>query len=251
METTSSFSGSRFALLFKRFWLFNQNLLLISIVGLVTAIFLLLFALQIVTNFAPWEAGQFIMLFIWIFMILAIIYAGLSFPGLRSKRASSDYLLTPTTTMEKFLFELVVRILLFIVIVPTAYWIIFQLEGRLVELINPDFVFQSFSFFDAFKLPTEAENTWMKIFTATEGLLFLTVPFYGATYFARYPIVKTLIVASIVLFFHLLFYYFVYANQLKLFPSRQAFLIYATVYLLAINAVMLVLTYFRIKNKQA
>ena len=191
------------------------------------------------------------MLFIWIFMVLAIIYAGLSFPGLRSKQASSSYLLTPTNTLEKFLFEFVVRILLFIAVVPTIYWIIFHLEGRLVELINPDFVFHSYSFFDAFKLPTDRENTWMKIFTSSQGLLFLTVPFYGATYFARYPIVKTVVVASIVLFFHLLFYYYVYANQVKLFSSREAFLIYATVYLLAINLIMLVLTYLRIKNKQA
>ena len=223
MNVTTTFSNERFSLLFRRFWVYHQKLLWLSVSGLVAAIFLILFALQIVTDFSPWGAGEFIMVFIWIFMVSAIIYAGLSFPGLRSKHASSGYLLTPATTMEKFLFEFVVRILLFIAIVPTAYWMIFQVEGRLVELINPDFVFQSFSFFDAFKLPTEIENTWMKIFTATEGLLFLTVPFYGATYFARYPIVKTVVVASIVLFFHLLFYYFVYANQLKLFSTREAF----------------------------
>jgi len=250
MESYSNFSFSRFFLLFKQYWIYYRKLVPITIFGFVGGLFVLLFSIQIITGFSGWEAGQFIMVFIWIFMVLAIAYAGSSFPGLRSRERGYSYLLLPASITEKFLFEIIVRILLFTVIVPLLYWAVFYLEGTLVAAMNSDFTFISFSFFDAFRLPTRVENNWMIIFTASEGLLFLTVPFKGSTVFMKYPIIKTAVWSIAILFGHLILYYFISKMDIRIFPNRLTGLIFMPSYVLLINIAMLTMAYFKLKGKQ-
>lgn len=108
----------------------------------------------------------------------ATIVAGSSFSGLRSNQRAYNYFLTPASIPEKFIFEFTFRVILFTLLFPLIYWLVFHVEGYLLDWIEPAFAFQPVTFFDAFHLPTTAENNWMKLFVFSQGLLFLTVPFF-------------------------------------------------------------------------
>lgn len=258
METTNSFSMSRFALLAKQHLIYNRKLILTSITGFIGGLFVLLFAIQIITDFDSWRAGQFFLVFACLFMVLAIAYSGTSFPGLRSKEKSYNYLLLPVTVLERFLFELLSRITLFALFIPLLYWVIFNLEGHLVQWLNPEFTFQSFGFFDPFHFRTEAETKWMINFTASEGLLFLTIPFFGATVFTKQSIVKTVAWAVGILAVHLIIFFVLHNNELGLsrtplrvfFRGPAAGLIAMTSYVLFINVALVVLAYFKLRRKE-
>ncbi len=244
MKTDTSFSISRFSLLFNQFRIYNGKLILISISGLIGGLFVMLYSIQIITRFDTWRYEHFMYLFMGLFMVLAIVYSGSSFPGLRTREKGYNYLQLPATTTEKFLFELLMRVLIFIPLMPALYWAIFHLEGNLVEMLNSEFTFQSFSFTEGFHLPTEAENNWMKLFVASQGLLFLTVPFFGATVFMKQPVIKTLGWSIAVLYVHL----FLLNPLLK---NASPLVIHPlTAYILLVNISMVTLAYFKLKRKQ-
>ena len=248
MKSSINFSFARFSLLCRQHWIYYGRLALVSILGLVAGLFVLLYSIQIITGFSPWHAGQFIIVFIWTFIFLAMAYAGSSFPGLRSRNRTYNYLLLPVSLKERFLFEVVNRILLFAIGFPILYWLVFHLEGNLVAALNPDFTFNGFSYFDPFKLPTQEEDNWAMVLAVTEGLLFLTVPFYGSTVFKKYPLIKTFAWASSVLFCHLVVFYFVHIG--RIFPDRLTGMMMVAAYAFIINAAMLVLAYNKLKRKQ-
>lgn len=244
MKTDTSFSISRFSLLFNQFRIYNGKLILISILGLIGGLFVMLYSIQIVTRFDTWRYEHFMYLFMGLFMVLAIVYSGSSFPGLRSREKSYNYLLLPATTTEKFLFELLMRVLLFIPVMPALYWTIFHLEGNLVELLNSDFTFQSFSFTEGFHMHTESENNWMIIFVAGQGLLFLTVPFFGATVFMKQPIIKSLAWAIGVLYV----LFFLLNHLLKNASPHVIHALTSCIFL--VNISMVVMAYSKLKSKQ-
>ncbi len=250
MKTDTSFSIFRFALLFNQFRIYNGKLILISISGLIGGLFVMLYSIQIVTRFDTWRYEHFMYLFMGLFMVLAIVYAGSSFPGLRSREKGYNYLQLPATTTEKFMFELFIRVLIFIPLMPALYWTVFHLEGSLVEMLNSDFTFQSFSFTEGFHLPTESENNWVKALVISQGLLFLMVPFFGATTFMKQPIIKSLAGAITILFIHLIIFYALQKSSIRLFQNSWEFITYMTGYLLLINLCMVTLAYFKLKGKQ-
>jgi len=250
MKNDTSFSISRFALLFNQFRIYNGKMILISMMGLIGGLFVLFYSIQIITRFDTWRYEHFMYLFMGLFMVLAIVYSGSSFPGLRSREKGYNYLQLPATTTEKFLFELLVRVLLFIPLMPALYWTIFHLEGNLVEMLNSDFTFLSFSFTEGFQLPTTAENNWVKTLVVSQGLLFLTVPFFGATIFMKQPVIKSLSGAIAILFIHLIIFFALQNSGIRLFQNSWDFITYTTGYLLAINSFMLVMAYFKLRSKQ-
>lgn len=254
MKTTNSFSMSRFALLAKQYLIYNRKLILTSIFGFIGGLFVLFFAIQIITDFDAWRWDHFFFLFVGLFTVLAVAYSGSSFPGLRSKEKSYSYLLLPVTAFEKFLFELLSRIVLFALLIPALYWAIFHLEGSLVQWAHPRFNFQSFSFFDGFHLRTAVETKWMINFTAAEGLLFLTVPFFGASAFMKNPIVKTVAWSIGIVAAHLIFYAILHNNQVSfsrsIFQTPGVGIVVMTIYVLLVNAALVARAYFKLRRKE-
>jgi hypothetical protein len=213
-------------------------------------LFLLLYAIQIITQFETWTPGWFMLLYVWLYMIAATIVAGGSFSGLRSNQRAYNYFLTPASIPEKFIFEFTFRVVLFTILFPLIYWLVFHIEGYLLDLIEPAFTFQSVTFFDAFHLPTKAENSWMKLFVFSQGLLFLTVPFFGATQFQKHPILKTVAWAAGILFLHLILYFILQRSNISLFPNWLVAHRILIFYVMAMNITMIVLAYFKLKRKQ-
>jgi hypothetical protein len=246
MHNSSSFSLKGISLLFKQYLIHNGKLMLISITGVIAGLFVVLYSIQRYTLFDTWTHKNFITVFVPLFMILAVLYAGSAFPGLRSRDRAIKYLTLPVSTKEKFLFELVTRIALFVILMPTLFWAIFYLEGQLVALINPNFTFQSFSYLDGFNGPTQYQNNLIMTFVASHGLLFLTFPFFGATVFMKNQIIKTIALA-----FGILIVFFIVFNFNNFLEAIiKQYMLEFTCFIIALNFTLVVLAYFRLKNKQ-
>lgn len=250
MKPDSPIQLTRLSLLLQKLWIYNSRTIITTVISTIGVMFLLLYAVQIVTQFKTWTPAWFMSLYVWLYMIVATVVGGSSFSGLRSNQRAYSYFLTPASIPEKFIFEFTFRVVLFTILFPLIYWLVFHVEGYLVEWIEPAFTFQPVTFFDAFHLPTKAENSWMKLFVFSQGLLFLTIPFFGTTYFQRHPILKTVAWAAGILFLHLILYFLVQRSDIRLFPSRVTGLYFMTFYVLAINITMIVLAYLQLKSKQ-
>lgn len=83
------------------------------------------------------------------------------------------------------------------------------------------------------------------MFVAGQGLLFLTVPFFGATVFMKHQIVKTTAWA-----FGILFVFFVLFNGVIENNLAYKTILPFNCFILLLNIALVVLAYFRLKNKQ-
>lgn len=232
------------SLLTKQYLIHNGKLIWISLSGLIAGLFVLLYSIQRYTRFETWTQPIFTSVFIAVFMVLGVIYVGSSFPGLRSRDKAMQYLTLPMSTTRKFLFELFTRVVLYALLMPALFWVIFYLEGQLVALINPNFTFVSFSYLDGFGAPTAYQRNLLIAFVASHVLLCLTVPFFGATVFMKHQIAKTIAWG-----FGLLVSFFVLFNDfVETIPKRhmQEF----TCFIILLNIALIALAYFNLKNKQ-
>jgi len=148
MQTKNSFSFRRFIMLIKLSLRVNKKLLLISLAGVTGTLFIGLFLLQAMVNFEYWGQGEYMTTFFFIFLILGFIYTSQSFPSFRSKTKSLSYLMLPVSNSEKYVFELLTRIIAFVVLMPVLYWIVSNIEGRIVHHYAPAMINYKFSFLD-------------------------------------------------------------------------------------------------------
>jgi hypothetical protein len=80
----------------------------------------------------------------------------------------------PISSSEKFAFELITRIILFLVMMPLLFWVVANLEGAIVHSYVPEFVNYKFSFEDAYnKLTNSDKNNYWLVFSFVQGGLFV------------------------------------------------------------------------------
>src|SRR5690606_9481740 len=213
MKISDTFNITRFGLLVKQHLIHNHRMLLISIVGFCGGLFMLLLIIQAMNQFDSWSQDAYHATFITIFIATALLYAGTSFPSLRSREKSYSYLLNPASTLEKFLFELISRIVLFIILIPLLYWTVYHVEGYFLQAIYSRFEFapQSIVEIPFLEVDVPDDSTlpyWALAMPFAFGLLLFTLPFTGASIFMKYPLPKTLFAVAIVFFFHVFLVFF-------------------------------------------
>lgn len=261
MKTSDTFSITRFLLLVKQHLIHNHRMLLLSIVGFCGGLFILLLIMQAMNEFDTWTKDAYYHTFLVIFIATGLLYAGTSFPGLRSRERSFGYLLNPASTFEKFLFEFFSRIAIFLVLVPLLYWAIFHAEGFFLQAIHAQFQFAPYSFTDLavlMMLPSHLAN-WLLAMGLVMGLLIFTLPFTGATVFMRYPLPKTLFIVSITFFFHMFLVYICLeilefdgpGNGTVLGMDGDGAIKFFTIYAGVANIVLLTASYFKLKEREA
>ena len=193
MKTSDVFKVNRFVNLFKQNLIHNYQVIVVSLIALCGGLFLLFLLIQFGTGFRPWEFRHFISSFIFLFLSIGIIYIGTAFPRLRTSVKRYTYLLTPASHFEKYLFEIISRLILFIVALPLIYMVVYTLEGILIQFLHPSFVFQpiwelsvgsSAIFHDL--------NIWVIILIANIGFTIYIIPFVGANIFMKHPLLKTI-----------------------------------------------------------
>jgi len=233
-----------------------------SLVAFCGGLFLLLMAIQLVADNNSFDSETFSGTFLFVVIPMAIVYTGTAFPGFRNKEKSYSYLLTPASAFEKFLFEFINRVLLFLIIIPLLYWMVFNVEGHFVVTVKPGYAFVPRTMSDLLAVFHDADPRW-KYTVAVFSLLIVTIPFAGAASFTKFPLPKTLFIVALVFFFNFFMgYLFVEVFEFKnyeleegnrsiLFIENETGALRALMgYGLVINAGLLLTTYFKLREKE-
>ncbi len=263
MKTSNLFNPDRFIRLFRQNLIHNARINLITIVAICGGLFALMMMNQVAAHFQSPNYNDFIGLFLFMFIVLGIIYSGNAFPGLRSREKSFTYLLNPASTFEKYLFEIVNRILFFIILFPIIYWVVFFIEGNLMHVINPGFEFRSYWFFNHNISPPADFDIWAKLLAVNLGLMIFFIPFTGASAFMKAPFIKTMFSIALVVFFQVIIIYLlvkiigphtfnkVHHPVFLWIDSKEGLVQFGAVYTLLINLSLLSVSYFKLKEKEA
>jgi hypothetical protein len=262
MQANNILSIPRLGLLFRQGFIHNYKMIGISLVAFCGGLFLLLLGIQLVGGDNAFDSESFSGTFLFVVIPMAIIYTGTAFPAFRSKEKSYSYLLVPASTFEKFIFEFFNRVVLFLIIMPLAYWLVFNLEGHFVVTVKPSYAFAPRTMADLLAVVHDPEPAW-KYAVVVFVLLIFTIPFAGAASFTKFPLPKTLFIVALLFFFNLfMVYLFVEVfefknyhlqgdNQSILFMEGEAEALRAlTGYGLVINAGLLLTTYFKLREKE-
>ena len=262
MKTNNLFSFKRIILLCKQSMIVNKKLIIISLFGFSGAVFITLMLSQAKVNFISWENYNYMRTLTFLFFSLGVIYSGLSFPAFRSKEKSVTYLLLPASVSEKFTFEILTRIVVFILIFPIVFWLVANFEGFVVHHYVPRLTIYKFSLGQAFSEINDKLNSMKCIrFLAIQVILFVfIIPFTGASHFTKSPLLKTLISFSIIVGSYALLVHLlakgsnINENHLKndtlLFINYKGDpLILFAIAITVVNLCMLTLAYFRLKKK--
>jgi hypothetical protein len=266
MKTNDVFDIKRFSLLLRQNMIHHYRIIMTSVIAVSGGLFILLMLNQLANRYRPWQYQQFIGLFIAMFIILGILYVGTAFPGIRSKEKSYSFLLLPASTFEKYAFEFINRIILFIIALPMIYWLVFFLEGNFMRLMHPGFEFQSFWFFnERFPALNSAgpDHGWIILIFINLGLMIFIIPFTGATSFMKYPILKTILALAIVFFFHLFLVFFLMkvlgfkdhmvnkSPEFLFMSTREQVVRFAGIYTTLINLGLIAASFFKLKEREA
>jgi len=203
------FSGKRFLLLCKQYFIHNTNFLLLSMVAYVGVVFIVLSVAQAGNDLRPLDLNAFQAFLVVCVAVFAILYVGHSFPAFRSKENTINYLMLPASVLEKFVFEFVSRIVIIVPTLPILYWVTFHLQGYTFAMFK-DVTFEPIGPQYLVKLEVE-EGYYLLVYTLTSAsaLLALVLAFTGATMFTKQPLVKSLFTVAVVVMFFVLYSYIV------------------------------------------
>jgi hypothetical protein len=193
------FSGKRFLLLFKQHFIHNAQFLLLATVAYIGVIFIVLSITQVGNDLQPHNLESFQGFLVGFFIVFGILYVGYSFPAFRSKESTINYLMLPASVLEKFVFEVVSRIGLILLMLPVVYWVTFNLQGYFFEIFTEK-SFESIGAQYIVKLDdVPAEYRFLIYSIITGGVLFaLSLAFTGAAMFTKQPLVKSLFAVAVV-----------------------------------------------------
>jgi len=264
MQTNHSFSMQRFFLLCKQSLIINKKLIIIALVGFVGTLFiaLMLFQSASANDFKGWNLDDYIVLFFFLFFGLGIICTSLSFPAFRSKEKSMAFLMLPSSSSEKYVFEILTRLVVFILLMPLLYWAVANIEGAIMHYYYPEFEHYKFSFEEAYyKITNSDRNNYRLIFMVVQGGLFAFIfSFAGASYFSKSPLLKTLFTFSVIVAGYALLSILLFKslNISEYQSGRNVFhmdkddaLIFGAIGLTVINLSLLAVSWFNLKEKEA
>ncbi|MCX6238138.1 MAG: hypothetical protein NTY07_11390 [Bacteroidia bacterium] len=264
MQTNNLFTFQRFAMLCKQSLIINKKLIGISLVGFSGTLFLILMLNQAGANFSNWENNDYLGTFAFLFFVLGIIYVSHSFTAFRSKEKSMTYLMLPASASEKFLFELVSRIIVFILLMPLLFWVIANLEGSIVHYFVPRLENYEFSFGNVFSEITNPSkfDGWAKFAILQGGLFVFISSFTGACYFSKSPLLKTMFTISIIAAGYGLFTFLLIKglnleafhaenNRVLFIKNDHDAMVFLAIAVTMINLCLLTIAFFRLKEKEA
>lgn len=250
------FSFQRFTLLVLKHWADNKKrygLSVLAFMGLLIVRFLFYIFMADANDSS--DDVQPITFFFSLFVVGAF-YASQYFSDLGSKAKASNFLLVPASTLEKFLCSLVYSVVLFTAVFTAAYYFVDILMLALSNEVLPEDRVQKGSIFNAFKtgffiLREDLRINALLFFFSIQSAFLL-----GSVYFKKYSFIKTIICGFIIYFF---LFGLTYIFCKPLFPGdsnegriprwiEQAF---GVLVMYVIAPLLWILTYYRLKRKQA
>ncbi len=205
MSFNNHFNLKRFSHLLKQDLLINKTKYGLTILGLGLITYLLCYwfldsGKDFLIQNENYIANRYATCFAFYMMAVGVV-VGTAFPDLNDKIKTSNYLLSPGSTLEKVMVQFLIRIGLFVPIVLGIFWIAIRLakaslipgESGLDPSIIPYFEFR----FVVTNFNKELLDFWQILFLIFGMFSYGCFLFAGATYFKRYALIKT-VIASIV-----------------------------------------------------
>lgn len=265
MQTNNLFSFQRFMMLCKQSLIINKKTILLTLAGFSGILFMIL-ALSHYLHPDTWNNIDYVKNLIFLFFLLGIIYSGLSFPAFRSKEKSMTYLMLPASSSEKFVFEFLSRIIVFVILMPLLFWTVANLEGAVMHFYVPELKHYGFSFGETWSAIKEIESkfgAWATYAIIQGGLFAIIVPFTGAAHFSKSPLLKSMFTFSILVAaysfyawllvkgFNLEAFDFDHENGSVLFiKNDHDVIVSAAVAMTVINLCLLSIAFFRLKERE-
>ncbi|BDD11166.1 hypothetical protein FUAX_35980 [Fulvitalea axinellae] len=132
--------------------------------------------------------------------IFGTLIAGTAFSSFRKENSTKQYLLVPASTLEKFISQVVFRLVLFILLFPVLFHLLSDLVIYTMSLVYEDFQFKAYSFFDSslWKRTYRMDyHFFIKSFLASVPILYFTFLFWGTVHFGKKALLKSLAVVAI------------------------------------------------------
>ena len=197
MKQNNYFSMKRFARLLQNDWLINQKTYIYTLIAMSIVIYAIAF--MSMQNSIKFKIINYIPLLIFP-MIGFGAFIGNSFPALKDPIKTTNYLMAPGSTFEKFMVQFLIRIVIFIPLVLTIFWIDMHLVkaslfSNTTKGFNPEVDIPDFHFSDLFINVKKFRDQFMIVLSIFSGV---TVLFAGSVYFKGSTLFKTLIVQWII-----------------------------------------------------
>jgi len=262
METNNIFSFSRFIQLCRQSFIIHKKLIGITMAGFSGFVFLFLMLVQI-KNYASWNNNSYMITFLVMFFLGGTVYSSLSFPAFRTKQKSLTYLMLPSSASEKYLFEFLARIVLFIIVMPSLFWIMANIAGAIMHHYIPEFLNYRFSFSKTLlSFAFQKGNTGWTNLAIIQGWLFVFITaFTGASHFTKSPLVKTLFTLTLIAIGYALFTYLLVKginikgytlenDRLLFIHNKNQAMVFFSLAITATNLCLLAIAWFRLKEKE-
>lgn len=195
MSQNKYFNPGRFTRLFRNDLLINYKTYFLALAGLVIASYVFeFFFMQGFKNINvnSYYTGPFM-----VFILIIWIVIGTSFSMFRDQIKTSNYLLSPGSSFEKFMVQVFIRVVLFIPIAMFLFWVGTRL-AKASLIPDPVVGFDPF-FIPDFSFSNSFNHLVTRDFLAIVFSLFsvATLFFAGSVYFKRFALIKTLIFIGI------------------------------------------------------
>ncbi|OFX53020.1 MAG: hypothetical protein A2066_15040 [Bacteroidetes bacterium GWB2_41_8] len=196
MKQNKYFSPERFARLLRNDFLIHKKSYLFTLAGISIAAYALMYYAMITTKHVTINQYTGFIVF---YMVGLGVVIGTAFPALTNQNKTSSFLLLPASTLEKYLVQFLIRIVIFIPVALLIFWICAHLaKASLIpnpEIgFDPELSISDFSFTSLFNLLyyKDIAPILLGIFSGYSLL------FAGSVYFKRFAIPKTLIFFGII-----------------------------------------------------
>ena len=219
MTTNKYFSFSRFGNMLKNDILMNHKQYLLTIAG-GSLVLLIILVWAMVARTYDYRLNDYSPIFV-MFLLASAVFIASSFPDLSSRKSTCNYLLLPSSILEKYLVQCLIRlfifiplaIFLFIVVTYLSKAIAIQinlLQGRVFEIEN----------FNIIKMVNGNKDFLNSFFIFMAMFSFTTYLFSARLFFKRFALVKTVFLGAGLIF---LFLCFMVLMSHIFYPETQGF----------------------------
>ena len=265
MQTNTFFSFYRFARFAKHNLILNyRQLLMIWGALIVTIFFFCLFV--IADDSSSWNASQLWQFpYAMVFLGAGMIISGMAFSSFRSKERTLAALMIPVSAIERLLYELIEKVMLYVAMYPFVFYLFSNLAVWVRNAIDPNtqvktngevtFPFQYLSFSNLW------ENHEGYFMVLGLGILAFLMAFAGAAVFRKYPLLKTILFFGGVVLVAIGYFYFLFGilridqpwfadiiDQWEITINNLPYFLSAI--LVPMGLIILTYSYFKLKEKE-
>jgi hypothetical protein len=222
--------------------------------------------LNMKSTHSNWNSN-WIVIFMFGFIITGLLYSGFAFTSFRSKERTITELMIPVSAFERFLYEFIDKIAVFLLLYPSIFYVSSSFAvgirnsfpGRVTSATYNNHTLFPFETFSFEKLTGDLEPELVTMIFTLSVLAFI-LALAGSATFRKLPLIKTVVFIGLVFLTGIGYFYLMLEKwQMKnpwiskldnIIKEQNGFLIGTLVFAL-ISLIALAYTYFKLKEKEA